>query len=47
MQNLYDDLSKILEKDERVFADRKILKNKVIEALYYGIILKNKTSKKI
>jgi hypothetical protein len=25
----------------------KILKNKVIEALYYGIILKNQTSKKI
>lgn len=31
MQNLYLDLAKILEKDERVFVDGKILKNKITE----------------
>lgn len=31
MQNLYTDLAKLLEKDERLFAEGKILKNKVTE----------------
>lgn len=31
MQNLYSDLKKILQKDERIFVDGKILKNKVTE----------------
>ncbi len=32
MQNLYNDVAKLLEKDERFFADKKILKNIVTEA---------------
>lgn len=31
MQNLYNDLAKLLEKDERLFAEGKVLKNKVTE----------------
>ena len=31
MQNLYNNLAKILEKDERLFAEGKILKNKATE----------------
>ncbi len=31
MQNLYNDLAKLLEKDERLFAEGKILKNKATE----------------
>lgn len=51
MQNLYDDLAKILEKDERIFADGKIIKNKVSELAFkldkdlLDLLLKNKQMK--
>jgi adenine-specific DNA-methyltransferase len=51
MQNLYEDLAKILEKDERVFADDKILKNKISELAFkmdknlLDLLLKNKQMK--
>lgn len=51
MQNLYEDLAKILEKDERVFAEGKILKNKVSELAFkldkdlLDLLLKNKQIK--
>lgn len=31
MQNLMDDLTKLFQKDERIFADGKLLKNKLTE----------------
>lgn len=31
MQNLMNDLTKLFQKDERIFADRKLLKNKLAE----------------
>ncbi|MDP3697339.1 MAG: site-specific DNA-methyltransferase [Candidatus Taylorbacteria bacterium] len=52
MQNLYNDLAKLLEKDDRVFAEGKILKNKVTELALkldgnlLKILLKNEQIKK-
>ncbi|MDD5551762.1 MAG: site-specific DNA-methyltransferase [Candidatus Pacebacteria bacterium] len=51
MQNLYEDLAKILEKDERVFTDGKMLKNKVSELAFkldrdlLDLLLKDKQMK--
>jgi len=51
MQNLYEDLAKILEKDERIFTDGKIIKNKVSELAFkldkdlLNLLLKNKQIK--
>lgn len=51
MQNLYKDLEKILEKDERLFAEGKILKNKTTELAMkldkelLKLLLKNKKIK--
>jgi adenine-specific DNA-methyltransferase len=51
MQNLYNDLSKLLEKDERVFTEGKVLKNKVTElaikldSQLLKLLLKNKKIK--
>ncbi len=52
MQNLYNDLDKILEKDERLFAEGKILKNKITELAInqdselLGMLLNNSLTKK-
>lgn len=51
MQNLYNELVKILEKDKRIFADGKIIKNKVSELTFkldkdlLNLLLKNKQMK--
>jgi adenine-specific DNA-methyltransferase len=51
MQNLYNDLAKLLEKDERLFSEGKILKNKVSELVFkldkdlLNLLLKNKQMK--
>lgn len=51
MQNLYEALAKILEKDERVFTDGKVIKNKVSELAFkldkglLGLLLENNQMK--
>lgn len=51
MQNLYNDIAKILEKDERLFAEGKILKNKATELAIkldkdlLKLLLESKTAK--
>ena len=52
MQNLYNDLAKLLEKDKRLFAEGKILKNKATELAIkldgelIKLLLENKQAKK-